>query len=33
MNQLAEPGGQYLLGADQYGRDILSRLLYARAIR
>ena len=28
MNQLAEPGGQYLLGADQYGRDILSRLLY-----
>lgn len=28
MNQLAQPGGQYLLGADQYGRDIWSRLLY-----
>lgn len=28
MEQLAEPGGQYILGADQYGRDIWSRLLY-----
>jgi peptide/nickel transport system permease protein len=28
MNQLAQPGGQHLLGADQFGRDIWSRLLY-----
>lgn len=28
MNQLAQPGGAHLLGADQYGRDIWSRLLY-----
>jgi len=28
MNQLAQPGSQYLLGADQFGRDIWSRLLY-----
>jgi peptide/nickel transport system permease protein len=28
INQLAPPGGKYLLGADQFGRDIWSRLLY-----
>ena len=28
FSQLAPPSAQYLLGADQYGRDILSRLLY-----
>jgi peptide/nickel transport system permease protein len=28
MNQLAQPGGAHLLGADQFGRDIWSRLLY-----
>ena len=28
MEQLAPPGGGYLLGADQFGRDIWSRLLF-----
>jgi len=28
FNQLAQPGAEYLLGADQFGRDVLSRLLY-----
>lgn len=28
MAQLAEPGAQYILGADQFGRDIWSRLLF-----
>ena len=28
VDQLAPPGGRYLLGADQYGRDSLSRILY-----
>lgn len=28
MEQLAPPGGAYLLGADQFGRDIWSRLLF-----
>lgn len=28
IDQLAEPGGKYILGADQFGRDIWSRLLY-----
>lgn len=28
MNQLAEPGSQHWLGADQFGRDIWSRLLF-----
>jgi peptide/nickel transport system permease protein len=28
MAQLEQPGANYLLGADQYGRDIWSRLLY-----
>jgi len=26
--RLTEPGPQYLLGLDQYGRDVLSRLIY-----
>lgn len=28
MDQLAQPGSQFWLGADQFGRDIWSRLLY-----
>ncbi|WP_027998573.1 ABC transporter permease [Sinorhizobium arboris] len=28
MNQLAEPGSQFWLGADQFGRDIWSRIVY-----
>jgi len=28
LNQLAQPGSQYLLGSDELGRDIWSRLLY-----
>ena len=28
FNQLAQPGAEYPLGADQFGRDVLSRLLY-----
>ena len=28
MDQLAPPGSAFLLGADQFGRDILSRLLF-----
>lgn len=28
-NRLAAPGGDYWLGADAFGRDVLSRLLYA----
>ncbi|MDQ0456315.1 ABC transporter permease [Rhizobium paknamense] len=28
IDQLAPPGGDYLLGADQYGRDTLSRILF-----
>ena len=28
-NRLAPPGGDYWLGADAFGRDVLSRLLYA----
>lgn len=28
MDQLAQPGTQFWLGADQFGRDIWSRLLY-----
>jgi peptide/nickel transport system permease protein len=28
MEQLAPPGGAYLLGADQFGRDVWSRLLF-----
>ena len=28
-NRLTAPGSEYLLGADAFGRDVLSRLLYA----
>lgn len=28
----APPGGQYLLGADEFGRDILSRILYGARV-
>ncbi len=28
-NRLAAPGGDYWLGSDAFGRDVLSRLLYA----
>lgn len=28
-NRLAPPGGDYLFGADAFGRDVLARLLYA----
>jgi peptide/nickel transport system permease protein len=28
MDQLAPPGGEFLLGADQFGRDIWSRLVF-----
>jgi peptide/nickel transport system permease protein len=28
MDQLAPPGGDFLLGADQFGRDVWSRLLF-----
>ncbi|WP_375565890.1 ABC transporter permease [Oceaniradius stylonematis] len=31
-NRLAAPGGDYWLGADAFGRDVLSRLLYAGQI-
>ena len=31
-NRLAPPGAGYLLGADAFGRDVLSRLLYAGQI-
>ena len=32
MNTLAHPSGQFLLGTDQYGRDILSRLIWGTRI-
>ncbi len=32
QNALAPPGGQHLLGTDNYGRDILSRILYGARI-
>lgn len=32
INRLAPPGGDYLLGTDQFGRDILSRLLWGARI-
>jgi len=28
LDKRSRPGGKYLLGADQFGRDILSRLIY-----
>ena len=32
MNTLAHPSAQFLLGTDQYGRDILSRLIWGTRI-
>ncbi|QYU67627.1 ABC transporter permease [Leptolyngbya sp. 15MV] len=32
LNRLQPPGGDYLLGTDQFGRDILSRLLWGAQI-
>jgi peptide/nickel transport system permease protein len=32
IDRLAPPGGDYLLGTDQFGRDILSRLLWGARI-
>jgi peptide/nickel transport system permease protein len=31
-NRLKPPGGTYLLGTDDFGRDILSRILYASRV-
>src|SRR5690554_2971884 len=28
----APPGGEYILGADEFGRDILSRILYGARV-
>jgi peptide/nickel transport system permease protein len=32
LNRLQPPGGEYLLGTDQFGRDILSRLMWGGQI-
>jgi peptide/nickel transport system permease protein len=32
LDRLAAPGPEYLLGADQFGRDVLSRLLWGARI-
>lgn len=32
MNRLQPPGGEFLLGTDQFGRDILSRLMWGGQI-
>ncbi|WP_426959079.1 ABC transporter permease [Muricoccus radiodurans] len=32
IDRLAPPGGDYLLGTDQFGRDVLSRLLWGARI-
>ncbi|MDI3339011.1 MAG: ABC transporter permease [Sphaerobacter sp.] len=32
INRLASPGGGYLLGRDDYGRDILSRIIYGARV-
>ncbi|MFC0408543.1 ABC transporter permease [Roseomonas elaeocarpi] len=32
LDRLAPPGGDYLLGTDQFGRDVLSRLLWGARI-
>ncbi|MBA2753616.1 MAG: ABC transporter permease, partial [Chloroflexia bacterium] len=31
-NRLADPGGGYLLGRDDYGRDVLSRVIYGTRV-
>jgi peptide/nickel transport system permease protein len=32
LDRLADPGSEYLLGADQFGRDVLSRLLWGARV-
>ena len=32
VEKRAPPGGKYLLGADEFGRDILSRVIYGSRI-
>jgi peptide/nickel transport system permease protein len=32
LDRLAGPGSEYLLGADQFGRDVLSRLLWGAQV-
>jgi peptide/nickel transport system permease protein len=32
LDRLAPPGGDYLLGADSFGRDVLSRILWGARI-
>jgi peptide/nickel transport system permease protein len=32
LDRLAPPGGDYLLGADNYGRDVLSRILWGARV-
>src|SRR6266702_6355650 len=32
LDRLAGPGSEYLLGADQFGRDVLSRLLWGARV-
>lgn len=32
VDRLLPPGGEYLLGTDQYGRDVLSRILWGARI-
>jgi len=32
IDRLAGPGSEYLLGADQFGRDVLSRLLWGARV-
>ena len=32
IEKRAKPGGKYLLGADEFGRDILSRVIYGSRV-
>ena len=32
LNRLKPPGGEHLLGTDEFGRDVLSRLLYGARV-